>query len=132
MFQDIHWPTVAIGALIIGIGSFIIVSRRSYRKSITLLNEEEFANGMRKAQLIDIRKKEEFDAGHINGARNIPWTILNKNLNKLRNDQPIYLVCKDGKTCRRATAILVLKNYTNIHGLAGGMTNWTKPLKTKK
>ena len=83
MFEDIHWPTVIFIALMVGIGVFIFMSRRTLKKNITLLNEEDFANNMRKGQLIDVRKKEEFDAGHINGARNIPWTILNKNVSKL-------------------------------------------------
>ena len=132
MFENIHWPAVVFVALIVGIASFIIASRRTMRKNITFLSEEDFANSMRKAQLIDIRKKDEFEAGHVNGSRNIPLVMLNKNLNKLRNDQPIYLVCNDGKLARRATAVLVMKNYSNIYGLAGGLNSWSKPLKTKK
>ena len=132
MFENIHWPTVVFGSLIVAIVLFIIQSRRTLRKSINFLDEEEFTAGMRKAQLIDVRKKEDFETGHINGARNIPWTLLNKQVSKLRNDQPIYLVCADGKTCRRATALLVTKNFTQIYGLAGGLATWSKPLKTKK
>lgn len=132
MFENIHWPTVVFGSLIGVVIIFIIQSRRTLRKSINFLNEEEFSAGMRKAQLIDVRRKNEFDTGHINGSRNIPWTTLNKNVNKLRTDQPVYLVCANGKISKRATAILVTKNFSEIYGLQGGITSWTKPLKTKK
>ena len=40
------------------------------------LNEEEFRAGYRKAQLIDVREPNEFDDGHILGARNIPLTQI--------------------------------------------------------
>lgn len=131
MFENIHWPTVVFVGLMLGIGVFIVMSRRTVNKNITMLSADEFANVMRKGQLIDIRKKVDFDTGHINGARNIPLVMLNKSLSKLRTDQPIYLVCADGKTCKRATAILVAKHYNQIFGLEGGLANWQKPLKTK-
>ena len=34
------------------------------------LTEEEFKKDMRKVQLIDVREKKDYDAGHILGARN--------------------------------------------------------------
>lgn len=37
------------------------------------LTEEEFIKGYRKAQLIDVREPNEFEGGHILGARNIPF-----------------------------------------------------------
>ena len=132
MFENIHWPTMILIAFLVGIGAFIFTSRRTLRKNITFLPEAEFVDGMRKAQLIDLRKKDEFDAGHINGSRNIPLVMLNKSVSKLRGDQPIYLVGNDEKIARRATAILMMKNFTNIYGLQGGINAWSKPLKTKK
>lgn len=35
------------------------------KRSATTLTEEEFREGMRKAQVIDVREKDVFDAGHI-------------------------------------------------------------------
>lgn len=45
-----------------------------YQKKIMKgLTEEEFKAGYRKAQLIDVREPNEFEGGHILGARNIPF-----------------------------------------------------------
>ena len=132
MMEGIHWPTVLLIVLLVAIMFFIIYSRQTMKKNITFLKEQEFATVMRKGQLIDVRKKDEFDAGHINGARNMPLGMLTKNMSKLRGDQPIYLVCADGKQSKRATMVLLSKNFTNIYALEGGIAAWSKPLKVKK
>ena len=130
--ENIHWPTVFFILLLTLIIFFIFYSRNTMKKSVQFLNEQEFASLMRKGQLIDIRKKNEFDQGHINGSRNIPLAMLSKSMNKLRPDQPIYLVCTDGKLSKRAAMLLISKHFTNLYALEGGITGWSKPLKTRK
>lgn len=129
---NIHWPTFLLIALLGIIVFLIIYSRNTMKKNVTFLNEQEFSSVMRKGQLIDIRKKDEFEQGHINGSRNIPLGILAKSLSKLRGDQPIYLVCANGKQSKRATMVLISKNFTTIFALEGGIAAWSKPLKVKK
>lgn len=123
------WRLLII-AIILGIilGLFIMMRRES-KKAVVNLSEKEFVENMRKGQLVDLRKKEEFDQGHINGARNIPFVTLTRNPGKLRRDLPIYLYCEKGKVCKRAALVLYGKGYENIYQLEGGLTNWTGPLK---
>ena len=123
------WSLLII-AIILGIilGLFIMMRRES-KKAVVNLSEKEFVENMRKGQLVDLRKKEEFDQGHINGARNIPFVMLTRNPGKLRRDLPIYLYCEKGKVCKRAALVLYGKGYENIYKLEGGLTNWTGPLK---
>ena len=123
------WRLLII-AIILGIilGLFIMMRRES-KKAVVNLSEKEFVENMRKGQLVDLRKKEEFDQGHINGARNIPFVMLTRNPGKLRRDLPIYLYCEKGKVCKRAALVLYGKGYENIYQLEGWLTNWTGPLK---
>ena len=123
------WRLLII-AIILGIilGLFIMLRRES-KKAVVNLSEKEFVENMRKGLLVDLRKKEEFDQGHINGARNIPFVMLTRNPGKLRRDLPIYLYCEKGKVCKRAALVLYGKGYENIYQLEGGLTNWTGPLK---
>ena len=123
------WRLLII-AIILGIilGLFIMMRRES-KKAVVNLSEKEFVENMRKGQLVDLRKKEEVDQGHINGARNIPFVMLTRNPGKLRRDLPIYLYCEKGKVCKRAALVLYGKGYENIYQLEGGLTNWTGPLK---
>ncbi len=68
-----NWSLIIVAILLgIALGLWIMLRRES-KKAVTLLSEKEFVENMRKGQLVDLRKKEEFDAGHINGARNIPF-----------------------------------------------------------
>ena len=130
--SNVNLPTVLFLTLFAAIVMLILYTRHTTKKNVSFLSEAEFASLMRKGQLIDIRKKDEFDQGHINGSRNIPLATLTKSMSRLRGDQPIYLVCADGKNSRRATMLLISKNFTNIFALEGGIKNWTKPLKVKK
>lgn len=123
---------IIIGILIV----FILFSVFRYVKQkriLTTLTEEEFRQGYRKAQLIDVREPKEFDGGHILGARNIPLTQLKQRMNELRKDQPVYLYCQNGSRTVRAAMLLNKKGYQDLHDLKGGFKKWTgKIKKTKK
>lgn len=103
------------------------------KKVLTSLTEEDFRQGYRKAQLIDVREPNEYDGGHILGARNIPLTQLKQRLTELRKDQPIYLYCQSGSRAGRAALILNKNGYKDLYQLQGGFKKWTgKIKKTKK
>ena len=89
------WRLLII-AIILGIilGLFIMMRRES-KKAVVNLSEKEFVENMRKGQLVDLRKKEEFDQGHINGARNIPFVMLHvTQVNYVVTYQFTYIVKK--------------------------------------
>lgn len=122
-------------SLLIIIAAFIFytVGTKLYqRKIVKTVSEEEFRKGYRKAQLIDVREPNEFDAGHILGARNIPLTQLKMRLKELRPDLPVYLYCQSGARSGRAAQFLYRKGYKDLTQLKGGFKHWTGKVKTKK
>lgn len=84
---------ILIGAIVFLI-AFGIFRFLKARKILTTLSEEEFRQGYRKAQLIDVREPKEFDGGHILGARNIPLSQMRNRLIEIRKDKPVYLYCQ--------------------------------------
>lgn len=78
--------------------------------------------------VLDVREPEEFKAGHIDGAVNIPIRSLAKNLDKLPKDKaaPIAVVCKSGIRAAYATMSLKLLGYSTVQDIAGGMMGWEK------
>ncbi|WP_163537758.1 rhodanese-like domain-containing protein [Gracilibacillus sp. YIM 98692] len=115
--------------------AFILFSVYKYfkqKKVLTTLTEEEFRQGYRKAQLIDVREPKEFDGGHILGARNIPLTQLKQRLTELRKDQPVYLYCQSGARSGRAGLVLHKKGYHKLYHLQGGYKKWTGKIKITK
>lgn len=101
------------------------------KKLITTLSEEEFRAGYRKAQLIDIREADEYTAGHILGARNIPLSQIRLRHKELRKDQPVYLYCQSGFRTGRAAQYLKKQGYKDFYQLQGGFKTWTGKIKMK-
>ncbi len=115
--------------------AFILFSVYRYfkqKKILTTLTEEEFREGYRKAQLIDIREPKEYDGGHILGARNIPLSQMRQRMKELRKDQPIYLYCQSGARSARAAMLLNKKGYQDINHLKGGFKKWDGKIKKPK
>jgi rhodanese-related sulfurtransferase len=118
--------------LLLALIVFIVISvfryfrQRNYLKTIT---EEQFREGYRKAQLIDVREPQEFKNGHILGARNIPVTQMKQRLIEIRPDKPVYLYCQSGARSQRAAQLLHKKGYKDISQLKGGFKKWTGKVK---
>ncbi|PES80120.1 rhodanese-like domain-containing protein [Bacillus cereus] len=101
------------------------------KKLIKTLTEEEFRAGYRKAQLIDIREADEYSAGHILGARNIPLSQIRLRHKELRQDQPVYLYCQNGFRTGRAAQYLKKQGYKDFYQLKGGFKSWSGKIKKK-
>nr|WP_277818440.1 rhodanese-like domain-containing protein [Bacillus sp. TL12] len=101
------------------------------KRLIKTLSEEEFRAGYRKAQLIDIREADEFNAGHILGARNIPLSQIRMRYKELRKDQPVYLYCQSGFRTGRAAQYLKKQGCKDFYQLQGGFKSWTGKIKKK-
>ena len=101
------------------------------KRSAKMLTEEEFKETMRKAQVIDVREKDTFDAGHILGARSMPYSMLKTTIGSLRKDQPVYLYDQKKALSIRAVNLLRKNGYTDIYILKGGYDGWTGKVKKR-
>ncbi|EOL47618.1 rhodanese family protein [Enterococcus phoeniculicola] len=119
---------IAIVLVIVGYELYI---RMMGKRSATMLTEEEFREGMRKAQIIDVREKDMFDAGHILGARNIPYSVLKQSYGSIRKDQPVYVYDQKKSLSIRAASKLRKEGYKEIYLLKGGYDSWTGKIKKK-
>ncbi|WP_445490542.1 rhodanese-like domain-containing protein [Niallia sp. 03133] len=102
------------------------------RRIVKTITEEEFRQGYRKAQLIDVREPNEFEAGHVLGARNIPLSQLKMRKGEIRPDKPVYLYCQNGMRSGRAAEFLHRKGYKQLSQLQGGFKKWSGKVKSKK
>src|SRR5699024_8232513 len=90
------------------------------RASMTTLKHDQLIEVYRRAQLVDVREPQEFDRGHIWGARNIPLTQLKQSINALDPDRPVYLYCQNSTRSARAASVLKKNKFNNINVLKGG------------
>ncbi|MDQ0197325.1 rhodanese-like domain-containing protein [Neobacillus ginsengisoli] len=121
--------------LLIIVVAVVIYSVFTYfyqKRIVKTIKEEEFRAGYRKAQLIDVREPNEFEAGHILGARNIPMSQMKMRMKEIRSDMPVYLYCQSGMRSARAAQFLNRKGYKDLTQLHGGFKGWSGKIKTKK
>ena len=70
--------------------------------------------------LVDVREVEEFEALHLEGARNLPLSQLADTYEQLDKDQLYYVICKSGMRSARACKFLAEQGYEVIN-VQGGM-----------
>ena len=96
------------------------------------LTNEEFNKGMRKAQVVDLREKAPFKRKHIDGARNLPYTMLKYQYTELRVDLPVYLYSDSLSVTLRAARFLQKKHFSSIKWLKNGFDEWDGRTKKSK
>ncbi|MEY4979880.1 MAG: Thiosulfate sulfurtransferase PspE precursor [Pseudomonadota bacterium] len=79
-----------------------------------------------KAVVIDVCNPDEFAAGHVVGAKNIPLSDLEAKLpGAVKNKAlPLILVCASGMRSRSAVAVAKKLGFENSRSLTGGMGAW--------
>lgn len=70
--------------------------------------------------ILDVREVEEFEALHLEGARNFPLSQLADTYEQLDKDNLYYVICKSGMRSARACQFLAEQGYEVIN-VQGGM-----------
>ncbi|MGQ9908539.1 MAG: rhodanese-like domain-containing protein [Candidatus Flexifilum sp.] len=73
--------------------------------------------------ILDVRQPNEFEGGHIQGAKLIPLNELPNSLDKLPKDKTILCVCRSGARSGAAARQLANAGFNAIN-LSGGMIGW--------
>ena len=75
--------------------------------------------------ILDVREKDEYDAGHIPGAILIPYTQIEEKAEEVLTDkdQLILVYCRSGRRSKIAAEALAELGYTNIKEF-GGIIDW--------
>ncbi len=79
-------------------------------------------------QFIDVRSGDEWRAGHIAGALNVPVTQLGSRIAALRLDgtRLIVAMCRSGGRSKVAVRLLQKHGFSNACELQGGMRAWQR------
>ncbi|AWQ95832.1 DsrE/DsrF/DrsH-like family protein [Staphylococcus aureus] len=88
---------------------------------INSLNKEELEKLAKMGQLIDVRTKEEYELGHINGSTLHPVEEI-KSFNKNSN-KTYYIHCKSGNRSTKACDYLAKQGY-DVVNLKGGYKDY--------
>ena len=104
------WPAVTRGVRAGGL---------TPNAAVQLINRE-------KAVVVDVSEVEEFAAGHVVGAKNIPFGQLEEKLaDSVKNKTlPLILVCPTGARAGRALAVAKKLGYEQAQVIGGGLAAW--------
>ena len=99
-------------------------SAGSYRQ----ISMDEAVDMMKKESgyiILDVRRPDEYAAGHIPGAINLPNEDIGSNEIKIlpNKSQLILVYCRSGRRSKEASEKLVKLGYTNIVEF-GGILDW--------
>jgi rhodanese-related sulfurtransferase len=89
------------------------------------LTSDELAGllGQPNLYLIDVRTAEEYLAGAIPSALNIPYDVIQDNLPTQDRDARIVVYCRSGNRSDRAKLTLETLGFRNVNNF-GAVTNW--------
>jgi rhodanese-related sulfurtransferase len=75
------------------------------------------------ATVLDVRRPDEYEAGHVAGAKLIPLDELAARQDEIPGADPLYVICAVGGRSLTATKALVQAGYPAV-SVAGGTRGW--------
>ncbi len=74
--------------------------------------------------ILDVRAEKEWNAGHIDGSKNLPLPHLRERLAEVPEDRPVVVHCEGGYRSAIAASLLAAAGRTNVSDLVGGYKAW--------
>ena len=101
--------------------NFLKFSRQNQNLS---LNEiKEIMKNNENAILVDVRSRQEYLEGHLNGSVNIPLYELEQCCERTLKDKEAIIIvyCQYGERSKKAIMLLKRHGYRNLYHLKGGL-----------
>jgi len=73
---------------------------------------------------IDVRRGDEWNAGHIDGFQHIPLDSLPVHMNELKSYGKVYFLCHSGGRSTRACHMIEKAGYEEAYNVKGGIAGW--------
>ena len=108
----------------VDLAGVLTIERASARVSPVALDELEELVTAGSAAVIDVREKDERDAGYIPGSRHIPYRRIRECADELRGEAPIVVVCEGGARASIAASLLAAEGISARPVLEGGVGAW--------
>jgi len=105
-------------------------SSKSTEKSgkVSVIAPEAYQERSMNQTIVDVRRPEEYNSGHIEGAINIDFfspDFLDQ-IATLDKSETIFIYCKSGKRSAKATSKMLDIGFEEVIDLKGGIINWSK------
>ncbi len=77
-------------------------------------------------EILDVRTREEFQAGHLKGASNIDFydSSFESNLDELDKRKKYLVYCRSGNRSRQAMFLMRDLGFEEVYNLESGIISW--------
>ena len=117
-----------VAGLIASAFAVVFYELRQRAQGITQVSAADAVRLINKGALVvDVRKPEEFQNGHIVGARNVALEQLGEDsdlLNKKKKNRVVLTVCESGQTSAKAASVLRKAGFEAVFSLKSGLSGW--------
>jgi len=103
-------------------GTSGVVPTREHCSRSGVVAKQMVADG---ATLLDVRTDQEWNEGHLDGARHIPVDEVSGRIDEIPKDKSVVTYCRSGGRASRAAQTLQAAGY-DVYVL-GGMSDWDQP-----
>lgn len=121
-----HHPWL-VAAAVVAAALVIVFELRNSRHNFSAMGTQDLVRAMNQGALVlDLRKSEDYAAGHIAGARSFnPAEILNaaESLRKYK-EKTVIAYCETGSLGASAARQLTVQGFTKAFNLRGGLAAW--------
>lgn len=123
-FSNNH-PLLVAGTILMGL-AVIFYELRIKASGLTAISAGQVVQLMNQgARVVDVRDKNQFDAGHIVNSINVPAAEIDANGSKLpKKAKSIILVCENGSKSAQCLAPIKKTGRDDIFSLRGGLMTW--------
>ena len=125
---------VMLAALLFVLTGCAFARKAENKAEYTRISQEEAKEMMTRDDghvIVDVRRQDEYDAGHIPGAILIPNETISGNSPEALPDydQIILVYCRSGNRSKQASEKLASIGYKNVYEF-GGINSWTGEIVT--
>jgi rhodanese-related sulfurtransferase len=115
------------GAVVLALVVVLTFESRLRNTAHAAISSQDLIRLMNQGALVlDIRKTEEFAAGHVNGAKSLSSEKILTAGDEFKRfkDKPVVVICDSGSLASAAVRQLTQQGFTKAFTLRGGFAGW--------
>jgi rhodanese-related sulfurtransferase len=115
------------GAVVLALAVVVTFESRLRSTAHAAISSQDLIRLMNQGALVlDIRKPEEFAAGHVNGAKHLSSEKILTAGDEFRRfkEKPVVVICDSGALASAAVRQLTQQGFTKAFTLRGGFAGW--------
>lgn len=127
LLEYVNAHPILAGSVLLALAVVVVFESRTRAVSQASVSAQELIRLMNQGALVlDIRKPDQYAAGHVQGAKQLPSDqILSAgDTFKRFKEKPVVVYCDSGSLAAAAVRQLQIQGFTKALTLRGGFTAW--------